>query len=163
LKLDIVTQKGKGTVLIQLMPEVAPEHVKRIKKLVEDGAYDNLAFHRVINGFMAQTGDVKYANRNNYDEKNVGTGGSSYPNLYAELSEISFKAGIVGMARDRYIHSANSQFFIMTQTHPNLNGRYTVVGFVKEGLELVRKLKGASQKLQGKVKNPDYIYKASII
>lgn len=163
LKLDIVTQKGKGIVLIRLLPDLAPNHVKRIKKLTSEGAYDNVAFHRVIAGFMAQTGDVKYANRNRYDDKNAGTGGSSYPNLYAELSEVSFKTGIVGMARNRYIHSANSQFFIMTETHPNLNGRYTVVGIVEKGLELVRKLKGGSQKDKGKVEEPDYIAKASIM
>lgn len=163
LKLDIVTQKGKGTVLIKLLPDVAPNHVKRIKRLTQEGAYDNVAFHRVIAGFMAQTGDVKYANKNNYDHKNAGTGGSAYDNLYAELSEIPFERGVVGMARNRYIHSANSQFFIMTATHRNLNGRYTVVGIVLEGLELVRELKSGSQEVQGKVTDPDYIAKASII
>jgi len=163
LKLDIVTQKGKGIVLIRLLPDIAPNHVKRIKKLTSEGMYDNVAFHRVIAGFMAQTGDVQYANKNQYDHKNAGTGGSSYPNLYAELSEVSFKTGIVGMARNRYIHSANSQFFIMTETHPNLNGRYTVVGIVQKGLEFVRKLKSGSQEVKGKVTDPDYIKKASII
>ncbi|MGH1441347.1 MAG: peptidylprolyl isomerase [Cellvibrionaceae bacterium] len=163
LKLDVVTQKGKGTILIRLLPDIAPNHVKRIKKLTSEGAYDNVAFHRVIAGFMAQTGDVQYANKSRYDHKNAGTGGSTYPNLYAELSEISFKTGVVGMARNRYIHSANSQFFIMTETHPNLNGRYTVVGIVEKGLELVRKLKSGSQEVKGKVTDPDYIKKASII
>lgn len=166
LKLDLALKDsgGKGTVLIQLLPSKAPKHVKRVKRLVTEGAYDNVAFHRVIEGFMAQTGDVKYGNVKAYDEKNVGTGGSSYPDLYAELSNINFETGVVGMARNRYIHSANSQFFIMTATHQNLNGSYTVIGVVQEGLEYVRKLKrGSSSGGQGKVEQPDYIIKASII
>lgn len=163
LTLDVVTQKGKGTVKIQLLADVAPKHVERIKQLAREGAYDNMAFHRVIAGFMAQTGDVTYGKREQYNDNKVGTGSSSYPDLYAELSTIPFKTGIVGMARGRYINSANSQFFIMTADHPSLNGQYTVVGKVIEGLNIVRQLKtGQQHQQQGKVKKPDYIRKATI-
>ncbi len=163
LKLDVVTEGGSGTVLIKLLPDVAPKHVERIKQLTREGAYNNMVFHRVISGFMAQTGDVAHGNRDNYDDTRVGKGGSQYKDLYAELSELPFKAGIVGMARNRYIHSANSQFFIMTASHPNLNGRYTVVGVVTKGIDIVRQLKSGSQGGQGKVDEPDYIRSASII
>lgn len=163
LELEIQTQKGVGKVLIRLLPDVAPKHVVRIKKLTTEGAYNNVAFHRVIAGFMAQTGDIEFANRDRYDDKKAGTGGSEYPNLYAELSEIPFTTGVVGMARNRYIHSANSQFFIMTATHPSLNSRYTVIGVVEKGLDWVRQLKSGSQTGQGKVNEPDYIIKASLV
>jgi peptidyl-prolyl cis-trans isomerase B (cyclophilin B) len=162
LKLDIVTAKQKGSVLIQLLPDKAPNHVARIKQLVADGAYNNMVFHRVIPGFMAQTGDVAYGNRDKYNHGSVGTGGSQYKDLYAELSDIAFEPGIVGMARNRYIHSANSQFFIMTASQYGLNSNYTVIGVVIEGLELVRKLKAGTED-QGKVVNPDYIETATII
>jgi peptidyl-prolyl cis-trans isomerase B (cyclophilin B) len=164
LQLKIKTQKGKGTVLIKLLPDVAPKHIERIKTLTNEGKYDNATFHRVIPGFMAQTGDVAYGRKGQYDDQKVGTGGSSYRDLYAELSEIPFKTGVVGMARQRYIHSANSQFFIMTSYHPNLNSRYTVVGVVVEGMDYIKQLKPGSQdKDQGKVTNPDHIISAKII
>ncbi len=163
LKLDVVTEEGNGTVLIKLLPDVAPKHVERIKQLTREGAYNNMAFHRVISGFMAQTGDVAHGNRDNYDNERVGKGGSQYKDLYAELSELPFKTGVVGMARNRYIHSANSQFFIMTASHPNLNGRYTVIGVVTKGIDIVRQLKSGAQGEQGKVDEPDYIRSASII
>ena len=164
LQLKITTEKGKGKVLIKLLPEVAPRHVERIKMLTNDGEYDNATFHRVIPGFMAQTGDLTYGKKNQYDDNRVGTGGSEHEDLYAELSEIPFKAGVVGMARQRYIHSANSQFFIMTSYHPNLNGRYTVIGVVVEGLDYVKQLKAGNQdKDQGKVINPNHIISAKII
>jgi cyclophilin family peptidyl-prolyl cis-trans isomerase len=164
LQLDVDTRKGKGTIVIKLLPEAAPEHVKRIKLLTEQGAYNNVAFHRVIPGFMAQTGDVKYGVKDKFNEKMVGKGKSSLRDLYAELSEIQFQRGIVGMARDRYIHSANSQFFIMMEYHPNLNGRYTVFGIVTEGLEHLKKIKaGRQDKRQGKVTKPDFIRSAKII
>ncbi len=163
LKLDIMTQHGEGSVLINLLPEAAPKHVERIKQLVADGAYNNVAFHRVIDGFMAQTGDVEFANKTKYNDRLAGTGGSSYPDLKAEFSTISFKAGIVGMARSRNINSANSQFFIMTADNSGLDGNYTVIGEVTEGLELVKALKKGSRTANGKVENPDYIIKASIV
>ncbi|MGH1486614.1 MAG: peptidylprolyl isomerase [Cellvibrionaceae bacterium] len=164
LQLKIMTQKGKAEVLIKLLPEVAPKHIERIKTLANAGEYDNATFHRVIPGFMAQTGDVAFGKKDSYNDSKAGTGGSNYEDLYAELSEIPFKAGVVGMARQRYIHSANSQFFIMTSYHPNLNGRYTVVGVVLEGLDYIKQLKAGNQdKEQGKVTNPDYIISAKII
>jgi peptidyl-prolyl cis-trans isomerase B (cyclophilin B) len=164
LQLDLDTRKGKGTILIKLLPEVAPEHVKRIKTLTEEGAYNNVAFHRVIPGFMAQTGDVAYGRKDNFNEAKIGKGKSSYRDLYAELSEVQFQKGIVGMARNRYIHSANSQFFIMMEYHPNLNGRYTVFGVVTQGMEYIKKIKAGRQEVdQGKVINPDFIRTAKIV
>jgi cyclophilin family peptidyl-prolyl cis-trans isomerase len=164
LQLDIDTRKGKGTIVIKLLPEAAPEHVKRIKLLTEQGAYNNVAFHRVIPGFMAQTGDVKYGVKDKYNEQMVGKGKSSNRDLYAELSEIQFQRGIVGMARDRYIHSANSQFFNMMEYHPHLNGRYTGFGIVTAGHDYLKKIKaGRQDKEQGKVTKPDFIRSAKII
>lgn len=164
LKLSISTKKGNKTVLIRLFPEIAPNHVKRIKQLVKEGAYNRSTFHRVLPGFMAQTGDIAYGNKDNYDVLKVGTGDSDHSDLYAELSAIPFKRGIVGMARNRYIHSANSQFFIMKKYHPDLNGRYTVIGQVTKGLEYIQLLKaGVQGRQQGKVENPDYIISAEII
>lgn len=165
LELDIKTKKKTDTVRIKLLdgPNFAPKHVARIKQLVADGAYDNLAIHRAIAGFMVQTGDVKYGKMDNYDDARVGTGGSKYPNLYLEPSTQGFEAGIVGMARGRYVHSANSQFFIMTGHHPNLNNSYSVVGVVLEGLDFVKTIKTGSQANGGKVDGPDYIVKARIV
>lgn len=163
LKIDIMTQNGGGTVLIELLPEAAPNHVERIKTLVSEGKYDGVAFHRVIAGFMAQTGDVEYANKKNFNSSLAGTGGSAYPDLKAEFSTISFKTGVVGMARSRSVDSANSQFFIMTADNAGLDGQYTVFGRVKEGLGLVKSLKRGSRAANGRVDNPDYIVKASII
>ena len=165
LELDIKTKKKMETVRIKLLdgPGFAPKHVARIKQLVEEGAYDNLGIHRAIAGFMVQTGDVKYGKMDNYDSARVGTGGSKYPNLYLEPSTQAFEAGIVGMARGRYVHSANSQFFIMTGYHPNLNNSYSVVGVVLEGLDFVKTIKTGSQTSGGKVQNPDYIVEARIV
>lgn len=163
LELEIKTQKKKGVVQIKLLDQIAPKHVERIKQLVADGEFTNLAFHRVIPGFMAQTGDVQYAKKENFDYENAGRGGSQYPNLYAELSSISYEAGVVGMARNRYINSANSQFFIMTGSNPALDGRYTVFGIVLEGLDLVKQLKAGSNNVDsGKVRDPDYILSAKV-
>jgi peptidylprolyl isomerase len=121
-----------GRVIIQLFTDVAPKHAERLKQLARDGFYDNVPFHRVIDGFMAQTGDGQYGN---------GTGGSKYPNLNAEFSKKEFKRGIVGMARTSNPNSANSQFFIMFADGSFLNGQYTVVGEVVKGMDIVDKLK----------------------
>ena len=166
LVLDIESAKGeaKGQVVIELMTEVAPKHVERIKRLSNDGAYDGVVFHRVIRGFMAQTGDVKFGNTTKQlSHRRVGTGGSSYPNLAAEFSTIPFTRGIVGMARSQSMNSANSQFFIMTNTSPSLNGAYTVFGKVITGMDTVDKIKLGSQSNNGKVVGPDVIKKASIV
>jgi peptidylprolyl isomerase len=121
-----------GRVIIKLFTDVAPKHAERLKQLARDGFYDNVPFHRVIDGFMAQTGDGQYGN---------GTGGSKYPNLNAEFSKKEFKRGVVGMARTSNPNSANSQFFIMFADGSFLNGQYTVVGEVVKGMDAVDKLK----------------------
>ena len=121
-----------GRVIIKLFNDIAPKHAERLKQLTRDHFYDNVPFHRVIDGFMAQTGDGQYGN---------GTGGSKYPNLTAEFSKVPFKRGTVGMARTSNPNSANSQFFIMFADGSFLNGQYTVVGEVVKGMEFVDKLK----------------------
>ena len=121
-----------GRVIIKLFNDIAPKHAERMKQLARDGFYDNVPFHRVIDGFMAQTGDGQYGN---------GTGGSKYPNLNAEFSKKEFKRGVVGMARTSNPNSANSQFFIMFADGSFLNGQYTVVGEVVKGMDVVDKLK----------------------
>ena len=126
-----------GRVIIKLHTEVAPHHAERLKLLAREHFYDNVPFHRVIDGFMAQTGDGKYGN---------GTGGSKYPDLKAEFSKVPFKRGTVGMARASSPNSANSQFFIMFADGSFLNGQYTVVGEVVRGMDAVDKLKRASRR-----------------
>jgi peptidylprolyl isomerase len=121
-----------GRVIIKLDNDIAPHHAERMKQLARNGFYNNVPFHRVIDGFMAQTGDGQYGN---------GTGGSKYPNLKAEFSKVPFKRGTVGMARTSDPNSANSQFFIMFADGSFLNGQYTVVGEVVKGMDVVDKLK----------------------
>ena len=130
-----------GPVVIQLRPDLAPKHVERIKTLAEEGAYDGVAFHRVIDGFMAQTGDVEFG-KEGADAGRAGTGGSSLPDLPAEFTnQAKFQRGTVGMARAQDPNSANSQFFIMFEPAPFLDGQYTIVGEVVEGMENVDKIK----------------------
>jgi peptidylprolyl isomerase len=128
----IVIDTNKGRVVVKLRPDLAPKHAERLKQLARDKYYDNVPFHRVIDGFMAQTGDGQNKN---------GTGGSKYPNLAAEFSNVPFKRGIVGMARSNDPNSANSQFFIMYADGAFLNGKYTVVGEVVSGMDVVDKIK----------------------
>ncbi len=131
-------QLKDGDVVIKLLEDVAPQHVERIVTLANEGAYDNVAFHRVIDGFMAQTGDVENANmEKDYNPGRAGTGGSSYPDLKAEFSKVPFARGTVGMARSMNPDSGNSQFFIMFEESPHLNGQYTVWGQVVEGMKHV--------------------------
>jgi len=139
LVIDVAGPDGaaKGTVEIELLPEVAPEHVEQIKALAEDGAYDGVVFHRVIDGFMAQTGDVQHGTEAQFGQGLAGTGGSDRPDLPAEFSDIPFETGVVGMARAQDPDSANSQFFIMFAPAPHLNGQYTVVGRVIAGQDVV--------------------------
>ncbi len=127
---------AEGEVVIDLDDDAAPGHVERIVTLAEDGAYDDVVFHRVIDGFMAQTGDVEHGRRDG-DLSRAGTGGSDMPDLEAEFSDRSFARGAVGMARSADPNSANSQFFIMFDDAPHLDGDYTVVGHVLEGMEIV--------------------------
>src|SRR5215475_12328881 len=131
----LVIDTTKGRIVIALRPDIAPKHAERLKQLARDGFYNNVPFHRVMEGFMAQTGDGQ-----NFD----GTGGSKYPNLKQEFSNVPFKRGIVGMARrGDSVDSANSQFFIMFADGPSLNSQYTVIGEVASGMDVVDKLKKA--------------------
>lgn len=134
----LVVELKDGPVEVALLPDVAPQHVERIKTLARDGAYDNVAFHRVIEGFMAQTGDVANGNmEKDFNIRRAGTGGSNLPDLPAEFSKVPFDRGMVGMARSQNPNSANSQFFIMFDEGHFLNGQYTVFGRVTSGMEHV--------------------------
>ncbi|CAH2401598.1 peptidylprolyl isomerase [Mesorhizobium ventifaucium] len=159
----IITLKD-GDVTIALRPDLAPKHVEQIKKLVRQGAYDNVAFHRVIDGFMAQTGDVKFGNmKNGFSADAVGTGGSDLPDLPAEFSKTErYERGVVGMARSQDPDSANSQFFIMFAPAPPLDGQYTIVGNVADGMELVDKIKKGDAAQNGVVTDPDRMIKVRI-
>ncbi|KNG95492.1 peptidylprolyl isomerase [Pseudaestuariivita atlantica] len=134
----ILMELKDGTVVIKLLPDVAPGHVERMKELAREGAYDNVAFHRVIDGFMAQTGDVQNGNMENaFNIRMAGTGGSDKPNLKAEFSRVPHARGSLGAARSQNPDSANSQFFINFKDNDFLNGQYTVYGQVIEGMEHV--------------------------
>ena len=149
-----------GDVVIALRPDLAPKHVERIKTLVRQGAYDNVAFHRVIDGFMAQTGDVEFGNmKGAYDAERAGTGGSKMPDLPAEFSKEHYQRGTVGMARAQNPDSANSQFFIMFAPASSLDGQYTVVGKVVKGMDLVDKIKKGDESQNGMVTEPDRMIK----
>ena len=158
----VITLKG-GDVTVALRPDLAPKHVAQIKKLVREHAYDNVAFHRVIGGFMAQTGDVKFGNmKKGYDPNMVGTGGSDLPDLPAEFSKEHFVRGVVGMARSQDPNSANSQFFIMFAPAPPLDGQYTIVGDVESGMDAVDKIKKGDDAQNGSVAQPDRMIKVRI-
>ena len=158
----VITLKD-GDVVIALRPDLAPKHVAQIKKLVRMHAYDNVAFHRVIAGFMAQTGDVEYGNMaKGYDANRVGTGGSKLPDLPAEFSNAPYVRGTVGMARSQDPNSANSQFFIMFAPAPSLEGNYTVVGNVVSGMQFVDKIKKGDPAENGAVSSPDRMIKVRI-
>jgi peptidylprolyl isomerase len=137
-----------GRIVIKLRPDLAPKHAERIKQLAREKFYDNVPFHRVISGFMAQTGD---------GQRGDGTGGSKYPDLPAEFSSVPYTRGIVGMARTSDPNSANSQFFIMLADNPGLNNKYTVVGEVASGMDVVDKIKKGAEAQNGAVANPDKI------
>ncbi|MFL2812781.1 MAG: peptidylprolyl isomerase [Paracoccaceae bacterium] len=152
-----------GKVVCRLFQEIAPNHVKRIIELVEDKSYDNVVFHRVIDGFMAQTGDVQYGNKlKKYSKDHCGMGGSSKLNLNQEFSDIPFEEGILGMARSQDPNSANSQFFIMLDQGHFLNNNYTVFGKVTRGMKSVHKIKKGDANLNGSVDDPDEIISAHI-
>jgi cyclophilin family peptidyl-prolyl cis-trans isomerase len=141
-----------GRVTIRLRPDLAPKHVERIKTLAKRGFYDGIVFHRVIDGFMAQTGDPT----------GTGTGGSDLPNLPAEFTPTPFKRGSVGMARSQSPNSANSQFFICYDGCGSLTGQYTLFGEVVSGMEAVNKIKKGSAAANGQVANPDKIVKMQV-
>ncbi len=148
-----------GDVKIELFADVAPKHVERIKKLANEGKYDNVVFHRVIDGFMAQTGDVKFGNSSSpdYNLSRAGTGGSSLPDLKAEFSEVPHERGTLSMARSQDPNSANSQFFICFKAASFLDRQYTVFGKVIEGMEFVDNIKKGDESQNGSVENPDKI------
>jgi peptidylprolyl isomerase len=139
LEIDVAGE-ANGTIVIDLFEDVAPQHVARITELAQGDQYDNVVFHRVIEGFMAQTGDVQNGKEGG-DLSLAGTGGSDLPDLPAEFSDRTFNRGVVGMARSADPNSANSQFFIMFADAPHLNGQYTVVGEVTGGLEVLDAIK----------------------
>ncbi|MFT6531994.1 MAG: peptidylprolyl isomerase [Limimaricola cinnabarinus] len=139
LEIDVAGQSS-GTIRIDLLEDVAPGHVEQITALAREGAYDGVVFHRVIDGFMAQTGDVEFG-REGGDVSMAGMGGSERDDLDAEFSDIPFERGTVGMARSQDPNSANSQFFIMFAPGDFLNGQYTVVGQVTEGLDVLDAIK----------------------
>lgn len=157
-----VEGEANGVIEIELLPNIAPLHVERIKILARDGLYNGVVFHRVIDGFMAQTGDVKFGKIEGYKRRYAGQGGSNYPDLDAEFSTIKYEEGTVGMARAQNPNSANSQFFIMFNRSPNLDGNYTVFGKVINGQEVVNSIKRGAMSDNGSVINPDIMKKVSI-
>ena len=148
-----------GDVKIELFADTAPNHVKRIKELADEGKYDNVVFHRVIDGFMAQTGDVQFGNSssNNFDLRRAGMGGSDLPDLKEEFSNLPHDRGTLSMARSSDPNSANSQFFICFKPAPFLDKQYTVFGKVIEGMEFIDKIKRGDENNNGSVTDPDKI------
>ena len=147
-----------GDVKIELFEDIAPNHVKRIRQLAQEGKYDGVVFHRVIDGFMAQTGDVKFGNSKSPDFNLdlAGTGGSDLPDLVAEFSDTAHNKGVLSMARSSDPNSANSQFFIVFESAPHLDRSYTAFGKVIKGMELIDKIKRGDGP-NGAVENPDKI------
>ena len=148
----LILELESGRVTIALRPDLAPKHVERVKRLAREGFYDGLTFHRVIDGFMAQTGDPR----------GDGTGGSKYEDLPAEFTPTPFERGVVGAARTADPNSANSQFFIMFDRAPHLDGKYTVWGQVVDGMEHVDKIK-RGEPGSGRVTNPDRIVRMYVL
>ena len=150
----LIMETTQGKVVIEMLPDLAPNHVKRIKELAREGAYDGVVFHRVIDGFMAQTGDVKFGNSSspNYAPSRAGMGGSDKPDLKAEFNNMNHGRGTCSMARAQHPNSANSQFFICFDDASFLNRQYTVWGQVIEGMDNVDKIKRGEP-----VQDPDKI------
>ena len=157
-----VAGQANGTISIDLFEDVAPRHAERIARLASEGAYDGVVFHRVIEGFMAQTGDVEYGKMGG-KLSYAGRGGSSYPNLPAEFSDIPYDRGVVGMARAQSPNSANSQFFIMFEPGYFLNGQYTVIGQVTQGMDVVDAIKVGKGRNGAVIGQPDAMMKVSVI
>ena len=155
----MVLKLKDGKVKIQLFEDVAPNHVKRIKELADSGQYNNVVFHRVIDGFMAQTGDVKFGNSESgdFDLRRAGMGGSDLPDLKQEFSSVPHDRGTLSMARSSDPDSANSQFFICFKPAPFLDKQYTVFGKVIEGMEFVDMIKRGDESNNGAVTDPDKI------
>ena len=157
-----VAGEAEGVIVIDLFEEAAPGHVARITELAAAGAYDDVVFHRVIQGFMAQTGDVQYG-RVGEDMRYAGRGGSDLPDLAAEFSDIPYTRGVVGMARSQSPDSANSQFFIMFAPEPRLNGEYTVVGEVVAGMEVVDQIKIGRGRNGAVIGEPDRMVTVTVL
>lgn len=153
--IDITVEgEANGVIKIDLLEDVAPQHVERITTLAEQGQYDGVVFHRVIDGFMAQTGDVEHGTLGS-DMRRAGTGGSAFPDLPAEFSDVPYDRGVVGMARSNDPNSANSQFFIMFEDGHFLNNNYTVVGRVTEGLDVLDAIKRGNSRTGAVTGRPD--------
>ncbi|MGR3712248.1 MAG: peptidylprolyl isomerase [Shimia sp.] len=152
---------ANGTITIDLLEDVAPNHVERLSTLANEGAYDNVVFHRVIEGFMAQTGDVQFG-KMGMDMRRAGTGGSEYPDLAQEFSGENFDRGVVGIARSQSPDSANSQFFIMFEEGAFLNGQYTVVGRVTDGMDIVDAIKRGHPRTGAVTGQPDVMKKVTV-
>ncbi len=157
-----IAGEANGIVIVDLLPEVAPAHVEQITALAEAGVYDNVVFHRVIDGFMAQTGDVRFGKAGG-DTRMAGTGGSDRPDLPAEFSDVPFDRGVLGMARAQDPNSANSQFFIMFEEGHFLNGQYTVFGRVISGMDVVDGIRKGAQAANGAVENPDVMTSVRVL
>ena len=157
-----VAGQANGTITIDLFEDVAPQHAERITRLAAEGAYNGVVFHRVIEGFMAQTGDVEYGKMGG-NLSYAGRGGSSYPNLPAEFSDVPYDRGVVGMARAQSPNSANSQFFIMFEPGYFLNGQYTVIGQVTQGMDVVDAIKVGKGRNGAVIGQPDAMMKVSVI
>ena len=155
----MILKLKNGDVEIELFKDVAPKHVERFQKLASEGKYDGVVFHRVIDGFMAQTGDVKFGNSSNdeFDLRRAGMGGSNLPDLKEEFSDLPHERGTLSMARSQDPNSANSQFFICFKASSFLDRQYTVFGKVVEGMELVDKIKRGDSDNNGSVSDPDKI------
>tara|TARA_Y100000816_G_C26040430_1_gene544905 strand:+ start:554 stop:1099 length:546 start_codon:yes stop_codon:yes gene_type:complete len=158
---QMILKTKYGDVEIKLFSDVAPKHVERIKTLAENKKYDGVVFHRVIEGFMAQTGDVKFGNSENFNPSLVGTGGSDFPDLKAEFSSLPHVRGTLSMARSADPNSANSQFFICFDESPHLDRQYTVFGQVTKGMEHIDKIKKGKDS-SGSVEDPDKIISLKI-
>ena len=154
----MIIKLKNGDVEIELYTEIAPNHVKRFTTLAKEGKYDNVVFHRVIDGFMAQTGDVKYGNTSNtnFNLQLAGTGGSDLPDLKSEFSEVAHERGTISAARSADPNSANSQFFICFDAAPHLDRQYTVFGKVIKGMDFVDQIK-KGEGSSGSVEDPDKI------
>ena len=150
-----------GLVEVELLSKVAPKHVERVKALANIGAYNDVVFHRVIDGFMAQTGDIQFGKKGSSDIGKAGRGGSELPDLSEEFSNLEYSKGVVGMARSAHPDSANSQFFIMFDDAPFLNGKYTIFGKVISGQNIVDKIK-RGEGSNGAVNDPDFMSKVYI-
>ena len=160
----LVIETTKGRVVIEMRPDLAPNHVAHIKKLAREGQYDGVVFHRVIDGFMAQTGDVKFGKSGgpSFNPSRAGMGGSDRPDLKAEFSNANHGRGTCSMARAQNPNSANSQFFIMFAPAPPLDGQYTIVGKVESGMEFVDNIKKGDEAQNGVVSEPDRMIRVRI-